>query len=317
MGARSLLANLERKTMTALWDYKIVKISAIISPWLLLLFNTVSDDFSKSDIQVSLNPVSNGNLTTAKITISNTGTEPATNLRITFNPLNDIVSNKTSFYTEEIKFESTGSRNLIGLMDRLANGHKIVVDTTLNVPIEQFRNYIVFVAHDAGGTTYHYKTTAEFPFVLQLTLSISWVIVMSIVLLQRFGFLNNLKTIFEKSKQSKKSIDIARVKSEIVAEIPPEPFLKISLTNNEYHTGDLIQAKLSFSGLSVGETIWIGIFNPQDKEIATKRLKVKKAKGETIVDLLTIEDWDKNGEYVVKTDTQFGPESSTRFQFTK
>lgn len=302
--------------MTNLLDHKIVKIIALITPWLILIFNLVYDDLAKPDIQVSLVPTSHGNLTTATITISNTGKEPATNLRITFNPFNDIINYKKTYYTEEIDFESTGPQNLIGKMKRLANEQKIVIDTTLNVPIERFQIYNVHVAHDAGGTNYYYNST-DLPFALNLTLSISWVTILTLFFLQRFGFLNNINKKTKKSNQSGKQSDVVKVQSDVVAEITPDPFLKISLTENKYQTGDTIKAKLSFSGLVVGETIWIGIFNPRNEEVATKRLKVNESKGETIVDLLTIEDWDESGEYVVKTDTEMGPESSAQFQFTQ
>lgn len=106
------------------------------------------------------------------------------------------------------------------------------------------------------------------------------------------------------------------ITNNIVAEIPPEPFLNISLTKTKYHKGNIIKAKLSFFGLHIGETIWIGIFDPNKEEIVTKRLEVKESQGKVSINLTTIGNWDK-GNYVVKTDTQFGPEASTRFELVK
>lgn len=298
--------------MTSVKGKKIIKILAIVSPWFLLLFSSGFVDLKQPDIKVSLDPSSDGNLTSTTITITNTGKEPATNLRITFNPFIDIVSYKKIFYTEEIEFESTGPQNLIGVMNRLANDQKIVLETTLNVSIKQFRSYNIHVAHDDGSTNYSYSST-ELPFELQLVLSITWVTILTLYLLQRFGMLYK-KNLFKKSKVTEEQ-PVIEIEKNTLSEVPVDPFLKISLTKDEYKNGDTIKARWSFSGLRVGEIIWTGVYNPKNELVTTKKLKVEKPKGEFSLDLLTISKWKEKGEYTVKTDTEMGPESSTQFQF--
>lgn len=297
--------------MTSIWDKKIIKILVIVPPWLLLIGNFAGVDFIQPDIQVSLEPTSKGNLTSTEITILNTGKEPATGLRITLNPFNNIVSNKTLFYTETIRFESTGPQNLIGLMDRLANDQKIVLETTLNVSLNQFRNYNVHVTHDDGSTNYYYNSE-ELPVELQIVLSISWATILTLFIWQRFET-RKKKNIEENFKKFVKE-PVEEIKK-IVSEIPPDPFIEISLDKESYKQGDTVKAKWVFSGLSVGETLWAGVFDSDNNQIENKRFNVEKSAGEFSSELIKISKLKTKGVYVVKTDTQFGPESSAEFNF--
>ena len=117
----------------------------------------------------------------------------------------------------------------------------------------------------------------------------------------------------KKSKIESKPTD--EPTEEPTEELPPNPFLTISLLENTYYNGDTIKAKISFSGLHIGETIWMGVFDPTENEIGSKRLEVKEETGEQDLELIVVKNWKHEGTYTVKIDTQFGPESSTTFEY--
>ncbi|MGQ0791440.1 MAG: hypothetical protein ACT4NJ_04350 [Nitrosopumilaceae archaeon] len=103
----------------------------------------------------------------------------------------------------------------------------------------------------------------------------------------------------------------------LVSEIPPEPFLNISIPQTIYHNGDLISGKISYYGLRKGETIWIGVSDPSEQVVASKKLKIKVTKGELKLDLFEIKGWDINGVYTLEISSEFGPKSFIQFEYQK
>ncbi len=302
--------------MTSFWDKKIIKIPAIVLPWVLLLLNTGLIDLVQPEIQVSLKPYANINSTSTTITIFNAGKEPATNLRITFNPFTNIIDHRIIFHTEEIELKSTGPQNLIGTMNRLVNDQKIILETTLDIQLNQFRNYNIHVVHDAGSTNYRYDPT-ELPFALDVAFPIIWAGIMTALLIQSF-LIHQKKKDVEKSKEQNsvkepvKEKPVKKIKN-VVSKIPPDPFIKISLNKKSYKIGDTVRGKWIFSGLNVGEGLWAGVFDPKGVQIENLRFTLEVSSGTFSSKLLKIEKSNIRGVYVVKTDTQFGPESSVEF----
>lgn len=145
-----------RSYLTMLADFwKVMTVASILITFFGTIVIAYSDALVKPDIQVTVNytPEKN-NLTLAEVNIENTGLKPATNVRITINPQNDIVNYTLAFYTEDINLKSYGSKSLVGKMDRLANQQSVFIDTMLNTT--KVEKYAVFVTHDKGSTNYEY-----------------------------------------------------------------------------------------------------------------------------------------------------------------
>lgn len=297
----------------------ILRILPVIIPILLTIFSQFGDEIFKPDIKVSLVHGPSDSNTMTQITIENIGSTPATHLRATFNPANDILDHSTGYYTEEIAYSSTGPRNLIGKMDRLANQQKVIVNTILNVTDDNFRMYIVNVAHDDGSTNYTYYRSFDLTLTERIILTIVLIIIIIVAYTLLLVYLKKRKT--KKSKDSNQSKTSPSKKSpsskKYVSVIPPDPFLTISLSKSNYSLGESIVASFSYLGLNVGETIWVGIFDPEDKQIATQRFEVKRKTGEFTEELCVIKNWKLMGTYTIKTDTQFGPGSSITFELQK
>lgn len=140
---------------------KFIKISGFVLSFLAVFLPLYADVLFKPNIKIEAVPESNGNNTLVKLTMENIGSRPATNLRLTINPEYDIISYQPIFYTEEIMFETTGSKNVIGKMERLANGQQVVITTLLNST--DLSKYAVFATHDDGSSSYLYNKEKKQP----------------------------------------------------------------------------------------------------------------------------------------------------------
>lgn len=139
--------------------FTILKILAFVISFFAVFIPMYSEVILNPDIKINVKPIQQNDLTLAEITVKNTGFKPATNLRLTINPEYDIIEFKTVFYTEEIELYDNGPRSLIGNMERLANGQKIII--SLLIDSTDLSDFGIHATHDHGSTTYYYDKKSE------------------------------------------------------------------------------------------------------------------------------------------------------------
>ena len=136
-----------------------IALAGIVISFLVVFLPLYLDIITNPDIKISLGPTtSHDKYISSEVIVKNKGLKPATNLRITINPSDEILNFEPKFYTEDMSLKQNGPNSLIGKMDRLANPQTVKINVNLNAT--EIEQYSIFVTHDTGSTTYFYHKDA-------------------------------------------------------------------------------------------------------------------------------------------------------------
>ena len=125
----------------------ISSISLIIS---LLAFFGFHDIVFQPHLNILIRGGDHGNGTSMLfVEINNTGSAPATNVRLTLNPTSDIIETRTELSADKLELQKRGSRSVTGELPRLSVGSQIVVSTLQNSLIHD-TDVTVYVTYDQG-----------------------------------------------------------------------------------------------------------------------------------------------------------------------
>lgn len=139
---------------------KLITIAGIVISFLAVFLPLYSDIITNPDIKINLGPTKYyDEYISTEILVKNTGLKPATNLRLTINPSDEIINYKSTFYTEDISLKSNGPNSLIGKMDRLANVQTVKIQ--VNLTATELNQYSIFATHDSGSTSFYHNKEGD------------------------------------------------------------------------------------------------------------------------------------------------------------
>lgn len=284
-----------------------------ITPW-------ISDIFVKPDFNVIVDQ-SNKNLTNPvmSLTIQNVGHKQITDVTI------HISSNKSIWKIDQLCSEATGfSQNST---DYKIKFERMSVDIPCDVTFTSKSGGVIYnvdaVGLDAIG--FHWTIFKNISDTIIAVNIISIILfILSIVLAIKAHFLKKNRSGHSKEplKQSQ-SIDENVSHTEPIVKnhkfiesryiIPPQPSMEISLDQTEYTNGNDIIARITFSGITKGESIAIETYNPSNEVIDLKSIQTPSNNDYFDIKLFTSLDFRTTGEYSVVASTQFGPSGKTSF----